>query len=423
MKTTAVRLYGVKDLRLETFDLPKIKPTEILAKVISDSICMSTYKAVNQGEAHKRVPANISEKPVIVGHEFVLELLEIGDEWKDKYHIGTKYSIQPALNYKGSLDAPGYSYEFIGGNATYVIIPEEVMIQNCLLPFEGEGYFAGSLAEPFSCVAGAFHESFRSDFDTHIHEMDIKKDGATILLAAAGPMGLAAIEYAVNREIAPKLLVVTDIDQARLESAERLVSPAYAAEKGIELIYVNTREYTDPVNQLKAFNQGQGYDDVFVFAPVKALAEQADQLLGFNGCLNFFAGPTDPNFSASLNYYTLHYEGHRVTGTSGGNTNDMREVLEMFSNHTLRPEVLISHVGGLDSVIETTLNLPQVPGAKKLVYTHISMPMTALADFKELGKTNLFFKDLDEICARHGGLWNVEAESYLLKHGKQIEVK
>ena len=48
MKTTAVRLYGKEDLRLETFELPPIKEDEILAKIVSDSICMSSFKAADR---------------------------------------------------------------------------------------------------------------------------------------------------------------------------------------------------------------------------------------------------------------------------------------------------------------------------------------------------------------------------------------
>ncbi|HNP93901.1 MAG TPA: L-sorbose 1-phosphate reductase, partial [Rectinema sp.] len=44
MKTKAVRIYGVNDLRLEEFDLPPLKDDEILARVVSDSICMSSHK-------------------------------------------------------------------------------------------------------------------------------------------------------------------------------------------------------------------------------------------------------------------------------------------------------------------------------------------------------------------------------------------
>ena len=54
MKTKAVRMYGTRDLRLEEFELPQIKEDEILVKVMSDSICMSTYKLVEQGKKHKR---------------------------------------------------------------------------------------------------------------------------------------------------------------------------------------------------------------------------------------------------------------------------------------------------------------------------------------------------------------------------------
>ena len=50
MKTKAVRMYGKEDLRLEEFELPQIKDDEILVKVISDRICMSTYKLVEQGK-------------------------------------------------------------------------------------------------------------------------------------------------------------------------------------------------------------------------------------------------------------------------------------------------------------------------------------------------------------------------------------
>ena len=107
MKTKAVRIYGKDDLRLEEFELPAIKDDEILAHVISDSICMSSYKATKQGADHKRVPDDIHINPTMIGHEFSGVLLEVGNKWKHKFKAGDKFSIQPAMNYKGSLDAPG----------------------------------------------------------------------------------------------------------------------------------------------------------------------------------------------------------------------------------------------------------------------------------------------------------------------------
>ena len=116
MKTKAVRLYGKKDLRLEEFELPKIKDDEILAKITSDSICMSSYKASIQGTDHKRVPKDIATNPVIIGHEFCGELIEVGSKWQDKFKAGDKFAIQPAINEPSNIyAAPGYSFHHIGG--------------------------------------------------------------------------------------------------------------------------------------------------------------------------------------------------------------------------------------------------------------------------------------------------------------------
>ncbi|MCK5153466.1 MAG: zinc-binding dehydrogenase [Spirochaetales bacterium] len=415
MKTKAVRLYGKEDLRLEEFELPQIKDNEILAKIVSDSICMSSYKAQHQGSDHKRVPDNVADNPIIIGHEFCGEILEIGSKWKDQFKVGQQYSIQPALNYKGSLDAPGYSYQYIGGDATYIIIPSEVMEMGCLLPFKSDAFFMGSLAEPMSCIAGAMHANYHIKQGTYIHEMGINEGGQMALLAGVGPMGLGFIDYTLNCDRRPSKLVVTDIDDARLKRAASIYTVEKAAKNGVELIYINTKDMDNPVSEMMSLSENNmGYDDVFVMAPVKPVVEQGDQILGKDGCLNFFAGPSNTDFNANLNFYDVHYAAHHLVGTSGGNTDDMKEVLTMMADGVINPVALITHVGGLDSVVDTTKNLPNIPGGKKLIYTQINLPLTALDDFREKGKKNPLFAGLADIIAKTNNLWSPEAEEYLL---------
>lgn len=424
MKTKAVRIYGKKDLRLEEFELPQITDDEILAKVVSDSICMSSYKAAEQGSDHKRIPNDIDVNPTMMGHEFSGELVEVGTNWQHKFRAGQKFSIQPAIYYPegpvGVLSAPGYSYRFIGGDATYVIIPKDVLVQDCLLAYDGPGFYPASLAEPLSCVIGAMHANYHTTPGSYKHNMEIVQGGKMAILAGVGPMGLAAINYVVRREDRkPSLLVVTDIDQSRLDRAASIYSPEWAKEHGIELIYLNTGNTEDPVTKLKEVSGGTGYDDVFVFAPVAPVIEQGDAILGQDGCLNFFAGPAKTDFSAKMNFYNVHYASTHIVGTSGGNNDDMVESLEMFDKG-LDPAGLVTHIGGLNAVIETTLNLPNIPGGKKLIYTHIDMPLTAIADFEEKGKNDPLFSTLSEIVSKTNGLWSVEAEEYLLSHAKSI---
>ena len=418
MKTKAVRLYGKNDLRLEEFELPPINDNEILAKVVCDSICMSSYKASHEADIHKRVPRDIDKNPVIIGHEFAGELIEVGKRWREMFRVGDKFSIQPAMNDErgpvGLLSAPGYSYKYIGGDATYVVIPSEVMEDGCLLKYSGKGFYPASLSEPLSCVIGAMRANYHSKAGTYHHNMGIKDGGNMAILAGVGPMGLAAINVAIHREdVKPKLLVITDIDQTRLDRASALYPPSLAARNGIELVYLNTGNIEKPVDFLKEMTGGKGYDDVFVFAPVVPIVELADDILAVDGCLNFFAGPAKTDFKAPFNFYNVHYTSTHVVGTSGGNTDDMKEAIVMMGKG-LDPAGLVTHIGGIDAVIDTTMNLPNIPGGKKLIYTHIDMPLTPISEFAAKGKEDIRFAELERLCAGHNGLWNLEAEEYLL---------
>ena len=288
MKTKAVRIHGKMDLRLDTVDLPPVGPDDVRVKIISDSICMSTYKAAVEG-------------------------------------------------------------------------------------------------------------------------------GKMAMLASVGAMGLGAIDYALHCDRRPSLLVVTDIDDDRLARARSIYTVEHAKEQGVELHFVNTAKPGFGTEYLRELTGGTGYDDVICFAPVRPVVEQADAILGFDGCLNFFAGPTDSNFKAECNFYNVHYLYTHVVGTSGGNTSDMKEAIEMMTSGRINPATMLTHIGGLNAVVDTTLNLPNIKGGKKLIYTQIELPLTAIADFEKLGESDPLFAKLAEITARHNGLWSPEAEKYLLQ--------
>lgn len=417
MKTKAVRMYGTRDLRLEEFELPEIKDDEILVKVMSDSICMSTYKLAEQGKKHKRAPQNIDTNPVIIGHEFAGVIVKVGEKWKDQFKPGMKFAQQPALNYKGSLASPGYSYEFFGGACTYCIIPHEVMELGCLMEYKGDSFFEASLGEPMSCCIGGYNGCYHTNKINHDLAVGTKKDGDIIILGGCGPMGLGAVSYGIQlEERKPKRIVVTEISDEKIARAKEVIPESKAAENGVELIYVNTAKMADPVKELRDITGGKGYDDVFVYIPNRAVAEMADQLLAFDGCMNFFAGPTDNQFKAEINLYNAHYISTHIVGTTGGNNDDLIEANELAAAGRIEPAVMVTHVGGIDSIADATLNLPNIPGGKKLTYTQFDMPLTAITDFEELGKTEPLFAKLDEVCKKNRGLWSAEAEKILFEH-------
>lgn len=414
MKTTAAVLSGKNKVYIREFELPEIGEEELLVKVISNSVCLSTYKAAIRGEEHKRVPEDISEHPVITGHEFCGIIEKVGSGLKERFKEGEKFVLQPAMGLESGYSA-GYSYEYFGGNATYCIIPKVAIDLGCVLPYKGNYFANASLAEPMSCIIGAFHATYHTTQYVYEHHMGIRENGNMALLGCAGPMGMGAIDYAVNGPRRPKMVVVVDIDEKRLERAKELITPEHAGKMGVKLIYVNTTG-KDAVSYLKELSSGRGYDDVFVFAPVPALVEQGDDILATDGCLNFFSGPTDSQFKVPFNFYNVHYEGTHIVGTSGGSTGDMLESLELSHQGEINPSFMVTHIGGLNAAPSTILNLPKIPGGKKMIYPHIQMELTAIEDFEKLGKDNALFAELDKICKRKHGIWCEEAEEYLLSY-------
>jgi D-arabinose 1-dehydrogenase-like Zn-dependent alcohol dehydrogenase len=209
--------------------------------------------------------------------------------------------------------------------------------------------------------------------------------------------------------------VVTDVDDGRLKRAEQLIPVELAKKQGVELHYVNPRNSQDQYAMLLE-TSGAGYDDVFVYAPIRELAELGDKLMAFDGCLNFFAGPQDKDFSALMNLYNCHYTGTHIMGSTGGNTADLKEALTLSSQKKLRPAVMVTHICGLDAAADSVAHLPELRSGKIVTYTHINMPLTAIADFQKLGESDPLFADLHKSCEKHQGLWNAEAEGILLSH-------
>lgn len=409
MITKAVRLYGEKDLRLEEFELPEINDGEILIKIVSDSVCMSTYKTAMQGAKHLRVPDDVADNPIIVGHEFCAEIAKVGKRWQGEYSIGEKVIVPPVLSYLGDNQTVGYSFCEIGGVSTYSVVYEHIIENGFLIKLQSDAFFKGSLIEPASCVLRGYKANYHLNGDNPT--MNIKEGGKVAILAGCGPMGLVAIDIAIHGDKRPSLVVVTDLDNDRLRRAEEIYGDA-ALKRGIKLVFVNT---TDK-DRLIELSDGGGFDDVFVYAPVSAVVELGDAILAFDGCLNFFAGPTDKSFSAPVNFYNVHYAQHHCAGTSGSTPDDVRDIVKLIGENRIDPAVMVTHIGGIDSAIDTTLNLPNLKGGKKLIYTHIDLPLTAIADFEELGHSDARFAILADLVKKNGGLWCAEAENYLLNN-------
>ena len=216
MKVKAWRLYGAKDARLEDVELEGAGDDGVVVEIVTNTICLSDYKAVALGTGHKRVPKDIAENPTMFGHEVSGIVREVGSRWASQFRVGQRVCIQPAFNIPGhELETMGYAWHSVGGETTHVYLPSVIMEMGCLLPYDGDAFFKCSLAEPISCIVSAFRTNYHHAFGSHEHEIGIVKGGTMLLLAGCGAMGLGCIDIACHGpEKRPRRLVVTDIDDA-----------------------------------------------------------------------------------------------------------------------------------------------------------------------------------------------------------------
>ncbi|WP_294965525.1 alcohol dehydrogenase catalytic domain-containing protein [uncultured Gilliamella sp.] len=413
MITQAVRLYGKNDLRLESFELPTISDDEVLVSVIVDSMCMSSLKLVNQGENHKKTPPDLKNNPIIIGHECCGEILQVGKNWQHKFKVGQKYVVQANLQLANSPYCVGYSYPYTGGCATYMIINHDVLKQDCLIPYDGQTYFEGALIEPLSCIIGAFNANYHLKPNSYEHIMGIKPNGELIILGGTGPMGMLAIDYALGGPIKPKKVVITGRSKEKIEHLKTL----YQSRNGIELEFVDISNVDDQLSLLKTKSTKGCFDDIFIFLPSQELIYLASQLLAFDGCLNFFAGPQDKNFSAEINFYDVHYNFTHIVGTSGGNTDDMRSAVKLIESGAVDVAKIVSHIMGINQASEITQIQDKIKGGKKLVYTHKQFALKSLDSLSESSEDIA----LQKILNKSKGIWSKEAEDFVLNYFPDIE--
>lgn len=65
---------------------------------------------------------------------------------------------------------------------------------------------------------------------------------------------------------------------------------------------------------------------------------------------------------------TVHYNATGIPGITGGSIDDMKEAINRAAKKEIKPSVMITHVGGINSIVDTTMNPPNIPGGKKLTY-------------------------------------------------------
>lgn len=374
---------GFGNLEVADIPIPLIDPDQLLARVDAAGVCTSILKLIDQGAEHTFIRGWDMEKyPVVLGDEGAVTLVKVGANLTNKYQSGQRFAIQPAvdtdpINHRDRYRdvenmhkcAVGYT---LGGNlAQYIVIQEEVLKADCLLPLpcEDMAYFATSMAEPISCIYSA------QDRHYHLHKagphaprepkLGLLPGGVSVIIGA-GAMGRIHAELALRFQ--PAVLIVSDLQQERLDEVAKSIGPK-AKEKHTKLICVLPDQLDETVKQV---SNGRGADDIILAVGINPVQQHALTLLAAGGVANLFGGLPKGKHLLQVDALAVHYQEIKLVGSSGGEPSDMAATLQAIVNGDIDPGNYVAAVGSLDHAIDVLkmIKSTQIDG-KAILYPHI----------------------------------------------------
>ncbi len=164
LKGTGLDNLGTKG-RPDTVPFPAYTEDDLIARIDAVGLCFSDIKLISAGSTHPRIEGrNLAKNPTVPGHEVAMTIVGVGEKWRGKFTLGSRYIIQADIYYKGRGVAFGYAIP--GGLSQYAVIGTEILEgdEGCyLLPVRKEtGFAEAALVEPWTCVIASYQIRARS---------------------------------------------------------------------------------------------------------------------------------------------------------------------------------------------------------------------------------------------------------------------
>ncbi len=380
---------GFEHVRVCEVPVPQVGPGQLLARVDAAGVCTSNLKLIAQGQDHTFINGwDLSKWPIILGDEGAVTLVKVGENLRDRFQIGQRFVIQPAVNVAPILHRERYRDQAAGMNkcavgytlpghlAQYMLIQEEVIQAECLLPIplDDMPLFEAAMAEPISCCISAqerhYHLLKQGPHAARQPHLGLLPGGVTVV-SGAGVMGRMHAELALR--FRPRVLIVVDYLQARLDKTRTCIAQK-ASKADCQLICVSPDHLAAVLQDTSPHH---GVDDFILAVGVREAQQHALGLLAYGGVANLFGGLPKGRHVLDLDALAVHYREIKVVGSSGGDPSDIATTLDAIAARQILPGNYIAAIGSLDRAVEVLKMIQdQSLDGRAVLYPHIpSMPL------------------------------------------------
>ncbi len=383
---------GMENLAVATVPVPEPGPNQLLARVDAAGVCTSNLKLIAQGADHTYLNGwDLARWPIILGDEGSITLMRVGRNLAGRFKPGERYGVQPAVDVAPILHRERYrdqaagmakcavGYTLPGHLAEYVLIQEEVLAAQCLLPLPSAGlpYFAVSIGEPISCVLSAQERHFHFHKDGPLGGRRVEKGllpGGVTVVRGAGVMGRMHAELALRAR--PRVLIVVASRVERLRRVENDIGPRASA-AGVRLMCVQP---ADLDAALRVASGGKGADDLILAVGVRDEQQRALGRLAQGGVANLFGGLPRGEHLLELDSLAVHYREIHVVGSSGGEPSDLANALGAIADGSIDAGSYVAAVGGLEDAVDVLKSVKDARlEGRAILYPHVRrLPVRAV---------------------------------------------
>lgn len=320
---------GPKDLQVVDVDAPSITAGELMIRIRACATCGTDAKIFNHGHPRLRPPQ-------IIGHEIAGEIVEIGANVSG-YGIGDRVQVIAAIpcgecwactagKMQICINQLSMGYQFPGGFAEYMVIPNEVIRVNGVnrIP-DGLSFEEAAAAEPLACALNA-------------QELVNVGPGDVVLVMGAGPIGCMHVRLA--RALGAQQVFLADINAGRLALSANAVKPDAAIDMSV----------VDIESEVARLTNGIGPSVIITAAPSGAAQEQAIRMLRPGGRVSFFGGLPKDKPMISVDSNLVHYKELILAGANGSAPDHNRRALELMASGRVPVADLLTHKVALTDV-------------------------------------------------------------------------
>lgn len=196
-------------IEIQDVPMPEIGPNDVLIKIIKTSFCGTDshiYHWDLWAQQHLQLP-------LILGHEFYGEVVEIGEQVQSYFNIGDRVSGENHIACGHCRNCRAGRAHICRSNISVGVTRQGCFAEYLAIPAVNAYPIPDSISDNIATILNPFGNSVHT-------ALSFDLGGEDILITGAGPVGVMAA--AVAKHAGARFVVITDINDYRLKLAEKM---------------------------------------------------------------------------------------------------------------------------------------------------------------------------------------------------------